>query len=545
MLRIALAQLNATVGDLTGNRRRILDAIWQAKAWQADLVILPELAVTGYPPEDLLLKPRFVEENLHVLHSLTGASRGLVAIVGFVDRAPDRTLRNAAAVFADGRLAAVYHKQHLPNYGVFDEQRYFTAGTQPVLVSVRGVRCGLTICEDLWVPQPCRTLAHRGARLVINLSASPYHAGKLRQREAVFARRARDNRVAIAHCNLVGGQDELVFDGGSLVLDARGREVARAAQLAEDLLVVDAPLGMPTARVRPALPLSLRRRLDPIEEIYDALTLGLRDYAQKNGFAGVVFGLSGGIDSALVACLAVDAVGASRVHALIMPSRYSSRGTQADARAVAGALGIAAHELSIEPVFRAALETLRPFFAGRPEDVTEQNVQARIRGMLTMAFSNKLGWLVLTTGNKSEIATGYCTLYGDMVGGFAVIKDVPKMLVYQLARYRNRRRPARVIPEGVLTRAPSAELAPNQTDQDTLPRYDLLDDILKAYVEEDRDLRDILQTHRVDPQTARRVVRMVDRSEYKRRQAPPGVKITPKAFGRDRRMPITNRYQQT
>jgi NAD+ synthase (glutamine-hydrolysing) len=546
--RLALAQLNVTVGDLQGNRRRIVQAFWRAKAWLADVVVVPELAVTGYPPEDLLLKPQFIEDNLTILRSLAGASRGLVAVVGFVDRDRHGALSNAAAVLADGQIARIYHKQCLPNYGVFDEKRYFTPGTDSGVVNVDGVRCGLTICEDLWEPEPCRRLTRARVQLVINLSASPYHAGKLQLREQLFRQRARANRVAIAYCNLVGGQDELVFDGGSLVLDARGHVIARGEQLKEDLVVVDIELAGGragrTRRARPALPHLPRALLSPVAEVYEALVLGLQDYVRKNGFSTVILGLSGGVDSALTACIAVDAVGPERVIALVMPSRYSSAETQADARALAHALGITAHELSIEPIFRATLETLGGVFAGRSADVTEQNLQARIRGMLTMALSNKFGWLVLTTGNKSELATGYCTLYGDMAGGFAVIKDVPKTLVYRLARHRNQRGRSPVIPESVLTRVPTAELAPNQTDQDTLPPYDVLDRILKAYVEEDRSVRDLLRTNRVAPEVAKQVTRMVDRSEYKRRQSPPGIKITPKAFGRDRRMPLTNRYQQ-
>jgi NAD+ synthase (glutamine-hydrolysing) len=391
--------------------------------------------------------------------------------------------------------------------------------------------------------------ARAGARLLLNLSASPYHAGKLRERERLFGQRARAHGLAIAYCNLVGGQDELVFDGASLVLDARGRTLARAAQFRDDLLIFDLPVAGPARPgvARAALPAptsAAQRPLAAVEEVYEALTLGVRDYVQKNGFSTVVLGLSGGVDSALTACVAADALGPVNVMGIVMPSRFSSSGTQEDARRVARALGIEAHEISIEPAFQAYLKTLKPLFGGGEPDVAEQNLQARIRGNLLMAMSNKFGWLVLTTGNKSEMATGYCTLYGDMAGGFAVIKDVPKTLVYALARFRNRRGPGSPIPESVLQRAPTAELAPNQTDQDTLPPYDELDRILKAYVEEDRSQQEILAADRVDPSVVRRVIQMVDRSEYKRRQAPPGIKITPKAFGRDRRIPITNRYRQ-
>ncbi len=558
-LRLALAQLNVTVGDLEGNRLLIEGAIRRAQAWQADLVVVPELAVAGYPPEDLLLKPQFIEANRQGLRRLASLGRGVTAAVGFVERDERGRLFNAAAVLADGRLAATYRKRHLPNYGVFDEKRYFTEGVSDVLLDLGRVRIGVTICEDLWSPKPCRDLAAAGAQLVINLSASPYHAGKRRQREALFAQRARANRVAIAYCNLAGGQDELVFDGASFVLDARGRRIAQAAQFREDFLLADLSLdalGRPRPRrgaavrvpaavgARPQLPAASARLLDPVEEVYEALVLGVRDYVRKNGFSAVALGLSGGIASALTACLAVDALGPGQVHGVVMPSRYSSKATQADAKRVAQALGMEAIELSIEPLFGAYLRALKPLFGARPADITEQNLQARIRGNLLMALSNKFGWLVLTTGNKSEMATGYTTLYGDMAGGFAVIKDVPKTLVYQLARFRNRRRPA-PIPESVLARVPTAELAPNQSDQDTLPPYDVLDRLLKAYVEEDRSLRQILRTHHASPPVVQRVLEMVDRSEYKRRQGPPGIKITPKAFGKDRRMPITNRFHET
>lgn len=559
-LRLALAQLNVTVGAIAENQRLIVQAIRRAQAWLADVVIVPELALTGYPPEDLLLKPQFVTANLKAIASLVGVSRRCAAIVGFVDRDRQGQLYNAAAILADGAWRATYHKQCLPNYGVFDEKRYFRPGAESLVADVGGVRVGLTICEDLWEEPPCRALAAAGAQLIVNISASPYHAGKLRDRERLFAARARRNRLAVAYCNLIGGQDELVFDGGSLVLDARGRLVAQAAQFRDDLLLVDlapeqlGPVrrgGKPAIRIaqplpsRPALPRQMRQPMAPVEEVYEALVLGLRDYVKKNGFSTVVLGLSGGVDSALTASLAADALGPAHVMGVVMPSRFSSPSTQEDAKHVARALGIEVQEISIEPVFNAYLDTLKPFLGSRPADVTEQNIQARIRGNLLMALSNKFGWLVLTTGNKSEIATGYTTLYGDMAGGFAVIKDVPKTLVYQLARYRNRRGPGLPIPSSVLERAPTAELAPNQKDQDTLPPYDVLDRILKAYVEQDRSLRQILDTNQVTPATVRRVLQMVDRSEYKRRQGPPGIKITPRAFGRDRRMPITNRYAQS
>ncbi len=570
ILRIALAQLNVTVGDLDGNRRRIAEAILRAKSWHADVVVVPELAVTGYPPEDLLLKSSFIDANIQTLRLLAPATQGIIAVVGCVDRGRGGQLHNTAAIFANGRLIGTYAKQHLPNYGVFDERRYFAPGQHSVLLAWNGVRIGLTICEDLWEAAPCRRLARAGAQVVLNLSASPYHAGKLRARQRLFAQRAREHHVAVAYCNLVGGQDELVFDGASLILDPRGRLLARGAQFREDLVVADvtvprASASRPSSTVRvihaagappprpPVAPMH-RRALSRLEEMYDALVLGTRDYIRKNGFGTVVLGLSGGIDSGLVACLAVDALGADRVVGAVMPSRFSSSATQADAKTLARALGMRCDEISIEPCFRAYVATLKPLFRGRAFDVAEQNIQARIRGNLLMALSNKFGWLVLTTGNKSEMATGYCTLYGDMAGGFAVIKDVPKMLVYQLARFRNRRGPGALsaprsarqagpIPARVFRRAPTAELAPHQTDQDTLPPYPELDAILKSYVEEDRSVHEMTARQHLNPSTVRRVVRMVDRTEYKRRQTPPGVKITPKAFGRDRRMPITNRYQ--
>jgi len=557
-LRIALAQLNVTVGDLDGNRRLIEQAIRQAHAWLADLLVVPELAITGYPPEDLLLKPSFIEANAAALRRLIPLiPSGLVVLVGYVDRDLQGRLYNAAAVLTGGRQIATYRKQCLPNYGVFDEKRYFTAGTQSVVVKVAGWRVGVTICEDLWEEQPAQDLAEAGCHLMANLSASPYYAGKLPMRQRVFSHRAKAHHMAIAYCNLVGGQDELIFDGASLVLDARGRVRAQGRQFREDHLIVDVlPEWLGAAgnirsriagkqRVRPLVAASQPPLFGHLEEVYEALVLGLRDYVRKNGFEKVVLGLSGGVDSALTACLAVDALGANQVVGVVMPSRYSSRATQADARALAKVLGIDYREISIEPAFRAYLSILRPIFKGCAPDTTEQNIQARIRGNLLMALSNKFGWLVLTTGNKSELATGYCTLYGDMAGGFAVIKDVPKTLVYQLAWWRNRSGREGRIPSRVLRRAPTAELAAHQIDQDTLPPYPMLDRLVHAYVEEDRSVREILRENRAPAHTVQHVVQMIDRSEYKRRQGAPGMKITPKAFGRDRRMPITNRYHQS
>ncbi|MBI2173730.1 MAG: NAD+ synthase [Candidatus Omnitrophica bacterium] len=544
-LRIALAQLNTTVGDIEGNQGRIAEAILRAKAWFTDLVIVPELALTGYPPEDLLLKPQFIDANERALKRLLPLTQGIVAIVGYVQQQRDGSLYNAAAVLAGGRRLATYHKRCLPNYGVFDEKRYFTPGSEVLLLQVGKIPVGVTICEDLWELQPARDLAKAGAQLIVNLSASPYHAGKLALRQKLFSKRAKENGVCVAFCNLIGGQDELVFDGASLVVDASGSIVGQARQFAEDLLVVDLELASKSLPQRPALPaLAKQGILKPVEEIYEALSLGLKDYVRKNGFSSVVLGLSGGVDSALTATIAVDALGSSRVKALVMPSRFSSRETQQDARKLAETLGIESWDVSIESLFVSYLKTLRRFFRSMPANTTEQNIQARIRGNLLMALSNKFGWLVLTTGNKSETATGYTTLYGDMAGGLALIKDVPKTLVYQLARYRNRRRNKPVIPQSILQRAPTAELALGQKDQDTLPPYEMLDRILQAYVEENRSLKQIIQGQRVPVEVAQGVVKMVDRSEYKRRQAPPGIKITPRAFGRDRRMPITNQYQE-
>lgn len=560
ILRLALAQLNVTVGDLEGNARRLEAALRSARAWRADVALVPELAVTGYPPEDLLLKPSFVEANRRIVDRLASQTRGLAALVGFVDRGRGGELYNAAAVLAGGRWVATYRKQCLPNTGVFDEKRYFAPGPHPLLLQLGQVRAGVTVCMDLWEDRPCRALAEAGAQIILNISASPYQADKLTLRQRIFAQAARRYQLPIAYCNLVGGQDELVFDGGSLVLDARGRVYARARQFQEDIRVVDVPVaagrrartaGIKVVRLpgpSPQRPALARRRVTPRlpfeAEVYEALTLGLRDYARKNGFTTVVLGLSGGVDSALTACIAADALGASHVVGLVMPSRYSSRQTQADARRLARALNIKAFDIPIESIHRAYLSTLRPLMSGRVAGVTEQNLQARIRGNVLMAFSNMFGWLVLSTGNKSEIATGYATLYGDMVGGFSVIKDVPKTLVYRLSGYRNRRLPGAPIPARILRRPPTAELAPGQRDQDTLPPYDVLDRILAAYVEADQSLAQILARNHTAPEVVKGVLQMVDRSEYKRRQGPPGIKITPKAFGKDRRMPITNRYRQ-
>jgi NAD+ synthase (glutamine-hydrolysing) len=573
-LRIGLAQINVVVGDLEGNTRRILADIGRARALGVDLLAFPELAITGYPPEDLLFKSAFIEANLRALDEVARAARGLTVVVGFVDRRDD--IMNAAAVIHDGTVAGVYHKQYLPNYGVFDENRYFQAGSETPVFALAGAAGGavvaVNICEDIWYPTgPATAQSLAGAELLVTITSSPYHAGKVRSREKMLATRAADHVACLAYANLVGGQDELVFDGQSMIFNERGERLALGRPFEEDLVVADLDLDAvfrarlrdsrrrkekrsatdPVRRIalhalpeppRPPLPGRDGAFLERDAEIYAALVLGTRDYVRKNGFRRVVMGLSGGIDSALTAAIAVDALGQDGVVGVSMPSPFSSAGTRADARRVARGLGIEFLTLPITSACRALRRTLAAPFKGLKEDVTEENVQARVRGVLLMALSNKLGWLVLTTGNKSEMGVGYCTLYGDMAGGFAVLKDVPKTTVYALSRYRNGRGGRPVIPESVLTRAPSAELRPDQTDQDTLPPYAVLDQILEAYVEEDRALPDIVALG-FDEATVRRVVGMVDRNEYKRRQAPPGVKITPRAFGRDWRLPIVNRFR--
>jgi NAD+ synthase (glutamine-hydrolysing) len=561
-VRLALCQLNATVGDLSGNAERIRAGIAAARAAGVELVLFPELALTGYPPEDLLLRAHFLGDARAALGQLAAETEGIVAVVGFPERPPGGTdVYNAAAVLGDGVVRSIYRKVHLPNYGVFDEQRYFKAGHGGAVIEVGEEIVGLTVCEDLWRPGPPATdEARAGARLIVNISASPYHAGKGSERERLFAERAREHGVHIAFCALVGGQDELVFDGHSFILDPSGETIARAAQFEEELLVCDldldpASLRTPASSAAPLRP--AREPLAPLEaEVYGALCLGLRDYVQKkNGFRHVILGLSGGIDSALVGCLAADALGAERVSVAIMPSPYSSTATQGDARALAAALGVRVHELPIQAVMDAYTATLREEFAGQPPDLTEENLQARIRGNLLMALSNKFGWLVLTTGNKSEMSVGYTTLYGDLAGGFAVIKDVPKTLVYRLCEWRNSpagaqelpgggtgARAAAPIPTSIIARAPSAELRHDQRDEDSLPPYPVLDRILHGYIELDRS-REQLIADGLPPTEVDRTIQLVDLAEYKRRQAPPGIKITTRAFGRDRRMPITNRYR--
>jgi NAD+ synthase (glutamine-hydrolysing) len=555
--RIALCQINPTVGDIAGNERLIAAGIEEARAAGAQIVAFGELAVTGYPPEDLLHKEHFLREARDAVERLAGQSRGIVALIGFPERAA--AVHNAVAIAADGAVAAIYRKIHLPNYGVFDERRYFVPGDRAGVIDLGGPLVGITVCEDIWVAgSPCGAIARAGACLTLNLSASPYHAGKGLERERdVVGARVRETGIAHAFCAIVGGQDELVFDGHSFVLGADGELLARAAQFVEDMLVFDYPLSLPAAGgerhvdvlarvVLPATPSAapceprVASLLEPREaEVHAALVLGLRDYVHKNGFRRVVLGLSGGIDSALVATLAVDALGAEQVSVAVMPSPYSSRATQADARALAAGLRIELFELPIEHLMAAYDGLLGPVFAGREPDIAEENLQARIRGNLLMALSNKFGWLVLATGNKSEMSVGYTTLYGDLAGGFAVIKDIEKTLVYALARWRNR--DGSPIPDSILERAPSAELRSGQLDADSLPPYEQLDAILRGYVEQHRG-RDELVAGGLPAGEVDRVIELVDHAEYKRRQAPPGIKITPLAFGRDRRMPITNRY---
>jgi NAD+ synthase (glutamine-hydrolysing) len=567
-LRIAMAQLNTTVGDFEGNLRKMLGALERAKASGADLVTFPELAVCGYPPEDLLFKSRFIAENRNYLEKLVGASAGITVIAGFADA--NEAIYNAAAVIHDGKLVDVYHKIFLPNYGVFDENRYFRPGDKCPVYTIAGVSFGVNICEDIWYENgPAGVQTAAGAKVIVNISASPYHFGKGSVREAMIAKQAKDNIAIFAYNNLVGGQDELVFDGAGMILDEKGRLVARGKQFEEDMIVADLDVAAvsqarrekaaaqksrlwkvtranlsdkPFNTKKPALSPHKIEPKNLYAEIYDALVLGTGDYITKNGFKKVLVGLSGGIDSSLVAAIAVDALGKTGVVGVAMPSRYSSAGSISDAELLAKNLGIKLLIVPIEEVFQAYLDTLAGAFKGAKPDVTEENIQARIRGNILMALSNKFGWLVLTTGNKSEMATGYTTLYGDMAGGFAVIKDVPKTMVYELARYRNYRADNELIPSSVIDKPPSAELRPEQKDVDTLPAYELLDPVLKAYVEEDKSVEEIIAMG-IDEEAVKKAARLVDGSEYKRRQAPPGVKITTRAFGRDRRLPITNRYK--
>jgi NAD+ synthase (glutamine-hydrolysing) len=568
-MRLALAQIDSVVGDLDGNAARVVEWLGRARDEGADVVLFPELVVTGYPPEDLLLRPGFVRAARRTVDELAQAVHGITVLVG----APhlDADLYNACFVLAHGEVRGVYRKRYLPNYGVFDEDRYFAPGNELLLLRFGEVLVGPTICEDIWQPGPPATdLALAGAHLIANISASPFHVGKDREREEMLQVRARDNSCFVALCNAVGGQDELIFDGNSIVLDDEGEVIARAAGFEEELLVVDvdpvaavgrrlrdvrrralargrtdlAPTSIELAPPREqeeALHPPLAEPLGELEQMRLALELGLRDYVTKNGFGDVVIGLSGGIDSALTAALCVEALGAERVHGVSMPSRYSSEGTRGDARRLADALGVDFREIAIEPAVEAFTGALADSFAGRTADLTEENLQARIRGTLLMALSNKFGWLVIATGNKSELSVGYSTLYGDLAGGFALIKDVFKTDVFRLARHLNERAGRELIPESIIERAPSAELRADQLDEDSLPPYPKLDRVLEAYVELDRS-REELGQDGFEPEVLDRAIAMIDRAEYKRRQAPPGVKLRPKAFGRDRRTPITNRW---
>jgi NAD+ synthase (glutamine-hydrolysing) len=568
-MRFALAQIDSVVGDVDGNARRVIEWLGRARDANADLVLFPELCVTGYPPEDLLLRPGFVRAARRGVEEIARATHGVTALVG----APqlDTDLFNACFVLARGEVQCVYRKRFLPNYGVFDEDRYFAPGRDLILLRFGDVIVGPTICEDIWQPGPPATdLALAGAQLIANISASPFHVGKDREREEMLKVRANDNSAFVALCNAVGGQDELIFDGHSVVLDDEGNVLARAKGFEEELLVVDvdpvASVGRrlrdvrrrALARERPPAELTevelppvraqtepahpdLAPQLGELEQMRLALELGLRDYVTKNGFGDVVIGLSGGIDSALTAALCVEALGPERVHGVSMPSRYSSEGTRGDAQRLAESLGIDFREIAIEPIVEGFTSALAESFADREPDLTEENLQARIRGTLLMALSNKFGWLVIATGNKSELSVGYSTLYGDLAGGFALIKDVYKTDVFRLTRWLNERSGRELIPQTILDRAPSAELRADQLDEDSLPPYPKLDQVLEAYVELDRS-REELSQDGFDPDVVERALAMIDRAEYKRRQAPPGVKLRPKAFGRDRRTPITNRW---
>jgi NAD+ synthase (glutamine-hydrolysing) len=570
--RLAMAQINLTVGDLDGNTAKIVRYIDEARSLLADLVAFPELAIPGYPPEDLLFKPHFIRENLHKMREVARASKGIAVVVGFVDAGAGSDLHNAAAIAHDGEVAGVYHKIFLPNYGVFDEVRYFKPGAECPVYVINGMPIGVNVCDDIWQDVgPTEVQCDAGAELIVNINGSPFHAGKGSQRERMLATRATNNRLFVGHVNMVGGQDELVFDGASMVIDPQGQVIARGSQFKEELILTDIEVGAASQfqprdsrprrmsaekvvgkprladvsaysfRPRPPLPPREPVTYDAVGEVYSALVMGTRDYVRKCGFSRVLIALSGGIDSSLVSAIAVDALGAENVLGVAMPSRYSSEGSILDAMALAENLGFELRTISIDETFSASLDALAPHFQGTEPGLAEENLQSRIRGNIIMALSNKLGRLVLTTGNKSEMAVGYATIYGDMAGGFAVIKDVPKTIVYKLAEHRNSLDGGPTIPRNVIEKPPSAELRPGQKDIDSLPPYEVLDPILKAYVEEDRSFEEIVEMG-FDEEVVRRTIKMVDRSEYKRRQAPPGVKITPRNFGRDRRMPIANRF---
>jgi NAD+ synthase (glutamine-hydrolysing) len=572
-IRIALAQINPTVGDLEGNTKKIIHYIQKAENAGADIVLFPELAITGYPPEDLLLKPKFITDNLSCLDEISKHCQNIIAVVGFVDN--QDYIYNAAAVLQGEQTAAVYHKICLPNYSVFDEKRYFQPGARPLVFEWNGVKFGLSICEDMWIPDGViETQGFRGgAEVMLNISASPYIMEKRKERISLGVTRARMTRAIFVYLNLVGGQDELVFDGDSFIVNHRGELIANTHPFVEDFIVADVEVSAlrkfreddpsfylfkkefqspyevdfialeSSKRIseKPAIKPQQVEPLESLDEIYQALVLGTKDYVAKNGFQKVVIGLSGGIDSALTAAIAVDALAPENVIGVLMPSEYTAQQSNRDAEDLARNLGIKRQTVPIQKIFKAYLETLKEVFKDRPVDVTEENLQARIRGNILMALSNKFGWLVLTTGNKSEMSVGYSTLYGDMAGGFAVIKDVPKTLVYKLSEHKNRRAGKEIIPAATIQRPPTAELRPGQTDQDTLPPYELLDDILEEFVERDKSVKEIIEQG-YPREVVKKVARLVDINEYKRRQAPPGIKITHKAFGKDRRMPITNRY---
>lgn len=555
-IRLALAQINPVVGDLNGNAQKVIEFIKKAQISKVDLIAFPELVVTGYPPEDLLFKPKFVSDNLKEIKKIASIAESIVVVAGFVDKVAGH-LYNAAAVISNKKIRGVYHKALLPNYGVFDEKRYFSPGEKESVFALGEIIFGVNICEDIWHQAgPLGLTAKKGASLIININASPYHAGKRFDREKILTRQAKNHSVAIAYANLVGGQDELVFDGQSMVIDSRGKIIAMAKAFEEELLVVDIDLKSADKKsFKKAMYLEdfhddkpVLKNKNPIagtlseeEEIYGALVLGLKDYIKKNGFGKCILGLSGGIDSSLVASIAVDAAGKENVVGVCMPSVFTSSESVEDAARLAENLGIKFITVPINDIFQRYIDTLRDSFEGKGPDVTEENLQARVRGNILMALSNKFGYLALNTGNKSEVSCGYCTLYGDMIGGFGVIKDVPKTLVYRLSIYKNKRSGFDLIPQRVIKKAPTAELKLNQKDSDVLPEYDVLDKILKLYVEQNKSVEEIIKKGS-DRGTVSRVIKMVDFNEYKRRQAPPGIKITPRAFGRDRRMPITNRY---
>jgi len=527
-MKIALAQINPTVGALEENAKKINAYINKAKKQGADLVVFPELAITGYPPEDLLLKPQFIDDNLSCLKDIIKQTKGIGVYVGFVNRV-GKDLFNAGAFIVNGKIIKVYHKNNLPNYGVFDEKRYFKEGKDSAVVNFKGMKIGLGICEDIWVEKgPYKGEAKAGAKIILNINASPYHVGKINERQKVLGIRAKATKAHIVYVNMVGGQDELVFDGGSMVINSKGKLIALAAQYKEELLIIDEKGG------------NISPRLGILEEIYEALKLGIKDYVGKNGFGGVIIGISGGIDSALTAAIASDALGNSNVHTVFMPSEFTAPQSREDSEIVTENLGVRMDVIPINEIFAIYNSSLATIFKGRSADITEENLQARIRGNLLMALSNKFGWLVLNTGNKSETSTGYCTLYGDMAGGFSVLKDIPKTLAYELVDWRNKKKP--VIPKSIIDRPPTAELKPGQKDQDTLPPYDSLDPIIKAYVEENKSAKQIVAKG-FDKVTVDRVISMIDRSEYKRRQSAPGTRITKRAFGKDWRLPITNSYR--